>query len=112
MSPEKKKRRKFLTKAEALEIIRGHNRNLRAAADTIALDYFMKIPLDQLPEKEMKEMEATIGKITAKLGEFVWREICFIKLECINCCQYCFFHLFMQSSALIMIEVSIIQGVC
>ena len=100
VSPMKKKRRRSLTQAEALAIIRDHNRNLTAAATTIAQDYFMKVPVDleDFEEIDPEELEATIEAMRAKLGEFMWCRRCFMKFEL----------------ALIMIVISvisIIQGV-
>ena len=80
-SPMKKKRKKSLTQAEVLKFISDHKRDLKAAATTIAEECFMKIPVDEIPTQDLEEMEATIEKMRAKIGKFMWAEMYFTKLE-------------------------------
>ena len=69
VSPVKKKRKEYLTEAEALKVIRDNDRNMKAAALTIVEEFFMKIPLEEMPSQDLEEMDATIKKISLKLGE-------------------------------------------
>ena len=72
VSPVKKKRKEYLTEAEALKVIRDNDRNMKAAALTIVEEFFMKIPLEEMPSQDLEEMDATIKKISLKLGECMW----------------------------------------
>ena len=81
LSPMKKKRKRSLTQAEVLKFISDHNRDLKAAAKTIAEECFMKIPVDEIPTQDLEEMEATIEKMRAKIGKFMWGETYYTKLE-------------------------------
>ena len=67
-------RRESLTQLEVLKIIKEQNRNMKAAAEFIAEEYFMKTPADELPTQDLAEMNATIKRMSLKLGEFIWSE--------------------------------------
>ena len=70
-SPIKKKIRRSLNQGEALEIIRKFKRDLRKAAESIAYEEFMNVPVGDIPTKDLEEMEVTIGKLRRKIGEFM-----------------------------------------
>ena len=69
LGPTKKKLKKTLNQAEALKIIRDHNRNMQAAADFIVYEHFMTMPVDEIPTTDLAEMKATANKIRLLLGE-------------------------------------------
>ena len=97
---KKKERRTSLTEKEVLKIIREQNRNLKATAEVITLDYFMKTPDDELPTQELEKMHATIDKIRMKLSELLWCMRFLKKLECYDFSQDNYFGDFFFRAAL------------
>ena len=75
VSPTKKKRKQSLNQGEVLDIIKLHERNIRAAAEQIASEEFMGIPVEDIPTQDLADMEETIEKLRKRIGKLMNSEI-------------------------------------
>ena len=61
--------RKSLTQRDVMKIVGEHNRNIKAAAQQIASEEFMGVPVEDIPTLELEEMEETIETLRKKIGK-------------------------------------------
>ena len=58
-----------------MKIVGEHNRNMKAAAQQIASEEFMGIPVEDIPTQDLADMEETIEKLRKRIGKLMNSEM-------------------------------------